>query len=676
MDRNPEMQSIGDKPKNEAAHIMKNFQSRIPYLISIFLLLTILLSGCYPVMPIGGPEESGRPQQGSQTGDNTESNPGDLPDEAPSIMEGREAVSTEGSTYHILCPQLEELQGCTPYVVGDALLLSSVTYDDMGKNSVLHLVTIHQKTGETLGELSESTQNYIALQILGDRICISDAIEGWVRIYDHRLTPEKEYSIRPDDGSWYISSDLQKLYSISWDGGICSTNLTALPEGGNASEPEWTPVLEGVTDVIPSRIDEETLLISYTDAATQMAYRQLFSLTTGTLEDLPLQGMYYQVTQAEGTWLYSDPLDWLTYYVQSGDLTRQITLKSGYLVLLEGGHLLHADYDTNRMILYDGNGGFGMSCTQDNYRGYTDGHWAWSDYYGGYFIIEYDDAENMRLLFMDLHQQQIGAPLALTPYETGELAEGSLVSAQLYQRAEDLSQQYDVDIRIAELCGLEYADFTANMLTNEYSITYALDCLETALAAFPEGFFTQLKCGDLTSIRIEIVHNLKDTRVQEDDDFSEFNGFTREMADYRLMVLDAETMYVDTIYHEFSHMIDARLEYDAHHREGALYSEAMWTELQPEGYTFPYTYADIPDASYEAAASGYFVSVYGSTYPTEDRATIFESAMAGYHETFWAQPVLMEKLAYYCICIRDCFDTEGWPEVTQWEEPLLGFLYE
>ncbi len=635
-------------------------------LLAVILLLTILLSGCYPAMPIGGPGESGQTQQESQSGVRNESESADLPEEGPSLMESREVASTEGSAYYLPCAALEDMSWATPFAAGDSLLFMSTTYDEEGGSAHTQLVAMNQKTGEVVGEFSQSINSYIALQVVGNRVCLSDSAAGWLGIFDHRLTPEKEYSLSSDDGSWYLSSDLQKLYSISWDGGIRCIDLATLTEEA---------VLENVTDMIPTRIDDETLLISYTDVATQMAYRQMLSLATGTLEDLPLQGPYYQVQQAGGIWLYNHPIDWMRYIVQSGGQTRQITLENGYMMLLEGGHLLYVNYDANQMKLYDGNGGYVAGCTLAG-GSRADGRWAWSDYCGGYFTVEYDSSNRGRLLFWDVSQQQVGAPLALTPYETSETAEGSLVSAQLYRRAEDLSQQYDVDIRIAELCGLDYPDFTASILTNEYNIDYALDCLETALAAFPEGFFTQLKCGDLTSIHIEIVHNLKDTRVQEGDDFSEFNGFTREMGDHRLMVLDAETMYVDTIYHEFSHMIDARLEYDALHREGALYSEAMWTELQPEGYTFPYSYGDIPDASYEAAAEGYFVSVYGSTYPTEDRATIFESAMVGYRETFWAQPVLLEKLAYYCICIRDCFDTTGWPEVTQWEEPLLGFLYE
>jgi len=168
------------------------------------------------------------------------------------------------------------------------------------------------------------------------------------------------------------------------------------------------------------------------------------------------------------------------------------------------------------------------------------------------------------------------------------------------------------------------------------------------------------------------VRGLKDKRAQEDDEFSEFNGFTRSLSDHHLMVLDAETMYPETIYHEFTHLIDARLEYDAWYREDAVFSEEIWLELQPEGYEFPYDYTQLPDEAYEATEQGYFARIYGATYPGEDRATIMEIAMLGYAERFHESPALLEKLAYYSDCIRDCFDTATWPAITKWEEPLYN----
>ena len=68
--------------------------------------------------------------------------------------------------------------------------------------------------------------------------------------------------------------------------------------------------------------------------------------------------------------------------------------------------------------------------------------------------------------------------------------------------------------------------------------------------------------------------------------------------------------------------------------------------------------------------SGYFVTEYALTFPTEDRATLLEAAMNNYSWDFEPDSGRRAKLQYYAACIRDCFDTTGWPEITLWEQVL------
>ena len=66
------------------------------------------------------------------------------------------------------------------------------------------------------------------------------------------------------------------------------------------------------------------------------------------------------------------------------------------------------------------------------------------------------------------------------------------------------------------------------------------------------------------------------------------------------------------------------------------------------------------------------MDTYSRTFPTEDRARVLENAMAGWDWYFrdGQHAPLREKLTYYAACIRDAFDTTGWPDVTLWEKPL------
>jgi hypothetical protein len=49
---------------------------------------------------------------------------------------------------------------------------------------------------------------------------------------------------------------------------------------------------------------------------------------------------------------------------------------------------------------------------------------------------------------------------------------------------------------------------------------------------------------------------------------------------------------------------------------------------------------------------------------------MMEMAMAGNSGDFAPGSGRRAKLQYYADCIRDAFDTTGWPEVTAWEQVL------
>lgn len=137
-----------------------------------------------------------------------------------------------------------------------------------------------------------------------------------------------------------------------------------------------------------------------------------------------------------------------------------------------------------------------------------------------------------------------------------------------------------------------------------------------------------------------------------------------------MIVLNANRIRPSVIFHEFSHIIDDRMRWDSQFREGALYSEEGWLSLQPEGFAYADSYQDIPASVKEFYDSGWFATDYACVSATEDRAVTMEHACAGEKALFDANPHLMEKLQYYCACIRDSFDTEGWPETTPWEQFL------
>ncbi|MCD7833061.1 MAG: hypothetical protein LUH00_03575 [Lachnospiraceae bacterium] len=108
--------------------------------------------------------------------------------------------------------------------------------------------------------------------------------------------------------------------------------------------------------------------------------------------------------------------------------------------------------------------------------------------------------------------------------------------------------------------------------------------------------------------------------------------------------------------------------------QDALFSKEEWSGYNPEGFAYLYTYEDYEDSTAWYSWPEYFVNFYGTTWPTEDRAQIFGTALSGaiyeglYEELFTEESPLLKKLNYYSACIRDGFDTTGWDEVLSWEQ--------
>jgi hypothetical protein len=228
-----------------------------------------------------------------------------------------------------------------------------------------------------------------------------------------------------------------------------------------------------------------------------------------------------------------------------------------------------------------------------------------------------------------------------------------------------MSVRYGLSILVGTDCGTDFFDFTAETMMDWGLVDDALDTLEDALEDYPEGFFQQLRYGDVRRTEIHLVGSITAITYEYVDTYE---AFVQENYDCHIMVADITQADISTYYHEFSHIIDSFLEWDAMDREDALFSEDAWCSLNPwwfDGYTYDYSWQqDMED--YTA-----FVGTYSTINPTEDRAMVLEDAMMDYgHWTFEDAAVLLEKLDYYCRCIRDAFDTSGWPDTVLWEQYL------
>jgi hypothetical protein len=273
---------------------------------------------------------------------------------------------------------------------------------------------------------------------------------------------------------------------------------------------------------------------------------------------------------------------------------------------------------------------------------------------------------------LESNQQLCIAPeyTAYWHYQSGEAQPPQTTPEQkLLEKAQAISQRFGMEIRIPKQNEISYTNYNADALTDLITVRTTLELLEQTLALYPEGFFRQLPYGSVKSIQIELVGDIS---IKEDAAANTgiAGAFAHNLGDRHLIVLNGIILEQKTIFHEFSHVIDSRLRWDADNRANALFSEKAWQALQPKGFYYANSYVTMPDALLSFLEGDHFVYYYSMTYPTEDRAVLMEEAMALTQNLFAAGSGRRAKMQFYADCIRDCFDTEGWPETTLWEQVL------
>jgi len=250
--------------------------------------------------------------------------------------------------------------------------------------------------------------------------------------------------------------------------------------------------------------------------------------------------------------------------------------------------------------------------------------------------------------------------------EIPETTEHSIEEIQflLEQHARILEDKYGVSILVGNQCTTAFTHFTASHALDYEKVRSVLDTLDYILGRYPEGFFRQLCTDQRSGLRIHLIQNL--WANNEDLYGDSYGGFSQDLLDHYILVLDIDDTWEELYYHELSHIIEMHLALDAASRPDALFSEAAWNALNPDWFTgYDDDYRNLP----ELVEDGWFVDPYGAINASEDRAQIMAKAMLpNYRIYFSNNHGIRAKMEYYSMAIQDAFDTEGWPEILPWEE--------
>ncbi len=573
----------------------------------------------------------------------------------PTLLDERLPVEGCGNAWYIPMEALNGMGVPEFFLLDGALFAYSSTYTEEGTGSFV-LKRISLADGAVTAQL-ELPCGYATVQAGQTGIGVCDQEEKTVYLLDFDLKETARYPQGQSETTLWLSPDLSAAYVIDWSSGVERVEL----ETGAR-----TPVISNAADVSICTQGQTALVVSYMDRATQRSTSCRIDLASGQTEALPLAGVVYSAVQVGGTWMIERAAEFGRYAIVTGGLTRWTERKNTRFELLAPrAELLEFDEVGAGMTLYDCDGRFLSRCALPETVQFVARSIVWCEAWNGYLLLTGTENDEGRLVLWDPTVPGTGSDLLL---EEETIPDGVSAAPELYERAAAIGEQYGLDLRIADRCVRDYDSYDAVEVSDSDRLSLSLDILEAALADYPEGYFRQLLYGNVQSIRVELIGELA---PKADAQLGETAAaFAQELQGEYLVVFDVYTLTAGNVYHEFTHVTDRRLAWDALHREDALFSEEAWAALNPEGFSYGESYEDYPEENWQYASTGYFVSEYSMTYPTEDRATMFEMAMNGdlLAQDYWAP--LREKLRYYSACIRDCLDTTGWPETTNWETVL------
>lgn len=598
----------------------------------------------------------------------------------PRILETAVAVGADSNLYYIPNDYIEENLMQDFRIFEEQLLLSYYIYEEEKDADILHLRLLDLDTGEIFCETELPTTNSYAvtIQVCEEQIVVSDAQNSVIYVLDENLREKKKYEAEGD--VIYVNPSLTEAYCFKSAEGLHILNLENKKE---------KVMFENTSELLVYECSENAISIRYIDLETvgkKECYAGL-NLETGEIERFELNESFSRLQYQDGIWLGQILSRKQMYFLGTQEEPYQFQYDEEYVTTQFLGNsekmlVMTAEQDgMQKMELYDIDGTFLSSCSYDTENGSMGEQQIWLERADGILFRMIDDTGCDQLYFWDVSEETNGDNLTMCAYAQEEFC-GEVLEAEYYEWAKQLVEEYGVTIKIAEQCSEEYSDKFAEQECDPAKIADGLTVLEKAFSAYPEDFFEQLYYGAYRTLEINLmgeIQNKEEVEGYAPDAFVQHENGTITMV---LNLNDTPEILEQNFYHETSHMIDKVLEQNAFYRDDAIYSEERWWKLNPDAFVelnpeyggYYESYEMMPMEYYQEIFTPYFVSDYGKSFSTEDRATIFENAMMGNSELFSgnASEALQAKLEYYCEAIRDCFDTAGWPEYTTWETTIYN----
>lgn len=633
------------------------------------LILMMLLTACNktPVSNSEGKESQNSEIENSQQIENSEEDSEEIVKQKSAILEERIALE-DGRIYHVPNERIERtLQQEIALFDGNLLVWGQAANID---EDCFLLTLLSLETGEVLQEKMFTGLELPNVQVCGDKIAVIDWAYGDVTLLDCTFEVIQEYKTWTAYCAVYLDEAAENIYCFTQNG----VKVMHTESG------KTTMLLEEATMLFASTKCGNAVTITYTDENTQLSESAVVDLETGTAEKIPFEGAFRSVEYNEGIWLAGVLGEDDIYYLGRADRPKEFGVAGQYYtqmtLIANPLRLMATTYDDHggtTLTLYSLDGKYLSQCQLPSHISSVIWEPVWSEADGGYFLIAIDNTGKDMLLFWDMSVPTVGEDLTyVSAYE--EQVVDSEVSEVLLKRAEKIAAEYGIEVFIGDQTEDSYGIYNMASEMNEEYIGEGLDALEAALMKYPDGFMKQLLYGDQKKLEFHLTgaFTLKEYPEGEVNGFTSYIGLAQEAEGKSIVVVDITMAgsIEQTLHHEIMHIIDNKLRFDANLRDGALYSEEMWNTYNPEGFTYVEDKFHLPESVYSDGYESYFIDIYSRTTANEDRARIMEYAMVEADWAFSNADGRFEKLEYLCECIRDAFDTEGWPTQTVWEKTL------
>lgn len=603
--------------------------------------------------------------------------------------------------------------------LGNNLLIASSPTMEWGDASIdteertVHLSLYDPAAGENLYETditATGTSAYLVSITADGRIAVADSLCQYIQFLDETLAVQSTLTV-PDFAIETVTSDFIPLETDA----AFEYGYFTLYDDRNVYKVEMATGLVSVLYTAPTEVrgvninsilfDGRILNISeYTDSGLCQRFITTKNGTelssTTKYANIHTQGEYYYAiltdSNTEGRLVYGSADSKRFYHTM---MLENPHIWSEFRIDQEAGTLLHYvtdDTEASTLQCYDLKEGTlvakndlsswleaeGRSYTLYSYTsGVMENHLYYS------LVLDWEQQFTRLILWNPYKEPQAEDTYSKIPV-LGDSAESDTEDVELDAAyadvrafADEMEDVYHVQIRIAEECSdLNPPDYAVQYLTDVATIQDSLYILTEGLAAFPPGFFEQLKsdmypeglviylCGTLTG--------------RNSTTLTTAGGITYTDNRRHVLALDCSIGFSMTnFYHETMHVIDNHINslyFDS--TQPDAFSEEKWSALNREDFSYTYDYAthdtlDTSDTSFDILLADstdqiYFIDNYSKVSPMEDRARIFENAMF-FRGPFLGSscPPIQKKLEYICNYIRFHFDSEGWPDVP-WEEAL------